>query len=100
MFEMIDEEHECFDFVNENDLPTYALSGEINGIDYTRIESLINYLKVIINENRLEGTVCIASNFKTATSYDYLTTVEDELNFANEIQNVIENSIKKFSTLH
>ncbi len=100
MFELIDDEHDCFDFVNEDDLPTYVLNGEVSGIDYTRIESLISYLQEIINVNRWEGTVCITSNFKTATSYDYITNVENELNFANEIQNVIENSINKFSTLH
>jgi hypothetical protein len=100
MFELIDEEHDCFDFINEDDLPTYVLSGEVSGISYNRIESMIDYLQEKINDNKWEGSVCITSNFKSATSYDYITEIEDELNFSNEIQNVIENSIKQFSNLH
>lgn len=100
MFELIDDEHDCFDFVNDEDLPTYVLSGDIEGINYSRIESMIAYLHEKIGENKWDGSVCITSNFKSATSYDYITTNKSELDFANDIQKVIENSIKQFSTLH
>jgi hypothetical protein len=100
MFKLIDDEHDCFDFVNDEDLPTYVLSGDIEGIGYNRIESMVNYLEEAIAENKLAGTICITSNFKSATSYDYITTNKSELDLANDIQKVIEKSIRQFSTLH
>lgn len=100
MFELIDDEHDCFDYVDEDDLPTYALSGDIEGVNYNRIESMIEYLHEKIYENKWERSICITSNFKSATSYDYITTNKIEFDSANDIQKVIENSIKQFSTLH
>jgi len=100
MFELIDEEHDCFDLINEDDLPTYVLSGEVSGINYNRIQSMFEYLQEKIKENKWGGSVCITSNFKSATSYDYITEIEAEFNCSYEIQNVIENSIKLFSNLH
>lgn len=100
MFDLIDDEHDCFDFVNDEDLPTYVLNGDIDGIKYNRIESMVSYLQEKISENKWEGSICITSDFKTATSYDYITTNKSELDSAIDIQKVIKNSINHFSNLH
>ena len=45
MFELIDDEHDCFDYANEDGQPTYVLSGQVIGIENSRTDSLVRHLQ-------------------------------------------------------
>jgi len=99
MFELIDEEHECFDYTDGDDIPMYVLSGNVYGIDDSRIGSMITHLQEAI-QHHWKGMISVTSNFKVATGYDYITEIESELDHATEIQSEIDSAINQFRSLH
>jgi len=99
MFEIIDEEHDCFDYAIDNEQPTYVLSGYVSGIDYSRTDSLMKHLQDSV-EGKWKGFIAVTGNLKQVTSYDYITEVKSELEDSTEIQRLIEIAIEHFSCLH
>ena len=99
MFELIDDDHDCFLYANEDGQPTYVLSGYVKGIDYSRSDSLVTHLQDSI-QSHWKGFISVTSNFKEVTSYDYITEVKSELENSTEIRRLIENSIEQFTCVH
>ncbi len=99
MFELIDAEHDCFDYVNEDGQPTYVLSGQVIGIENSRTDSLVRHLQDSV-DNQFKGFISVSSNLKQVTGYDYITEDLFELNNSIEIQQLIEIAIKQFIRLH
>ena len=99
MFELIDDEHDCYDFLNEDGRPTYVLSGCLQGINDSRANTLMNHLQESII-GRWQGEFVVTSNFKSITSYDYITEVESELEDYSKIQRTIEIAIEQFASVH